>query len=107
MFSHSSFRWIRKATVVLFALLVPLVVRAQDPTAPTASEDPEKIDQLWQKASSKYDAQRTTLLQNVDQAAHQGPFRPDWESLKSYEAPEWYRDAKFGIFLHWGRSGLR
>ena len=102
MFSHSSFRLIRKKTVVLFALLVPLVVRAQDPTAPTASEDPEKIDQLWQKASSKYDAQRTTLLQNVDQAAHQGPFRPDWESLKSYEAPEWYRDAKFGIFLHWG-----
>jgi alpha-L-fucosidase len=102
MFSHRSFRLIRNATVVLFALLAPLVVRAQDPTAPTASENPEKIDQLWQKASSQYDAQRTTLLQNVDQGAHQGPFRPDWESLKSYEAPEWYRDAKFGIFLHWG-----
>jgi alpha-L-fucosidase len=102
MFSHRSFRLIRKTTVVLFAVLVPLVGRAQGPTAPTASEDPEKIDQLWQKASSKYDAQRTTLLQNVDHAAHQGPFRPDWESLKSYEAPEWYRDAKFGIFLHWG-----
>ncbi|MGB8322663.1 MAG: alpha-L-fucosidase, partial [Candidatus Acidiferrum sp.] len=93
---------LRKTTVALFALLVILVVRAQDPTAQTASEDSEKIDQLWQKASSKFDAQRTTLLQNVDQVAHQGPFRPDWESLKSYEAPDWYRDAKFGIFLHWG-----
>ena len=33
---------------------------------------------------------------------HQGPFRPDWESLQKYEAPEWYKDAKFGIFIHWG-----
>lgn len=24
------------------------------------------------------------------------------ESLKQYEVPEWFRDAKFGIFLHWG-----
>jgi len=33
---------------------------------------------------------------------HLGPFRPDWESLQKYEAPDWYRDAKFGIFIHWG-----
>src|SRR5207302_1597075 len=25
-----------------------------------------------------------------------------WESLKTYDVPEWYRDAKFGIFIHWG-----
>ena len=24
------------------------------------------------------------------------------ESLSSHEAPEWFRDAKFGIFIHWG-----
>ncbi|VGO18529.1 alpha-L-fucosidase [Pontiella sulfatireligans] len=24
------------------------------------------------------------------------------ESLKQYECPEWFRDAKFGIYLHWG-----
>jgi len=29
-------------------------------------------------------------------------FQPTWESLKKYEAPEWYKDAKFGIFIHWG-----
>ena len=32
----------------------------------------------------------------------QGPFRADWESLQKYEVPEWYKDAKFGIFIHWG-----
>ena len=30
-----------------------------------------------------------------------GPFRPNWESLKAYRAPAWFRDAKFGIWAHW------
>lgn len=25
-----------------------------------------------------------------------------WESLVQYECPEWFRDAKFGIYCHWG-----
>ena len=29
-------------------------------------------------------------------------FKPNRESLKQYECPEWFRDAKFGIFIHWG-----
>lgn len=31
-----------------------------------------------------------------------GPFQPDWQSLKQYKTPEWYKDAKFGIWAHWG-----
>ena len=32
-----------------------------------------------------------------------GPFQPTWESLKqNYRYPEWFRDAKFGIWAHWG-----
>ena len=31
------------------------------------------------------------------------PFAADWESLKQHEAaPTWFRDAKFGIYFHWG-----
>jgi alpha-L-fucosidase len=33
--------------------------------------------------------------------AGQGPFQPTWESLGEYECPEWYQDAKFGIWNHW------
>jgi len=29
------------------------------------------------------------------------PFLPYWESLKAYRCPEWFRDAKFGIWAHW------
>ena len=29
-------------------------------------------------------------------------YQASWESLKKYEAPGWFKDAKFGIFIHWG-----
>jgi alpha-L-fucosidase len=32
----------------------------------------------------------------------EGPFEPTWESLETYTIPDWYVDAKFGIFIHWG-----
>jgi alpha-L-fucosidase len=31
-----------------------------------------------------------------------GPFKPEWGSLTSYQVPDWFRDAKFGIWAHWG-----
>jgi alpha-L-fucosidase len=31
-----------------------------------------------------------------------GPFKPDWASLKAHQDPEWFRDAKFGIYTHLG-----
>ncbi len=70
--------------------------------APTASESPQSIDQVWRQASGNYDSERTAILRQVDSTIQQGPFRADWESLQKYEVPEWYRDAKFGIFIHWG-----
>lgn len=93
---------IRKLGGILLALSTPSLFLAQSASAPTASEDPATIDQIWQRASSKYDSQRAALLKEVDSIDSQGPFRPDWESLQKYEVPGWYKDAKFGIFIHWG-----
>jgi alpha-L-fucosidase len=31
-----------------------------------------------------------------------GPFEPSWASLEQFETPEWFRNAKFGIWAHWG-----
>ncbi len=31
-----------------------------------------------------------------------GPFKPNIDSLKQYQVPEWFEDAKLGIFMHWG-----
>src|SRR6201986_3754913 len=74
----------------------------QAATAPTASESPAEIDRVWQKASSKYDGARQKMLATVQHTVNAGPYRPDWESLRAYVTPDWYKDAKFGIFIHWG-----
>jgi alpha-L-fucosidase len=29
-------------------------------------------------------------------------FEPTWESLRQYSVPQWFQDAKLGIFIHWG-----
>lgn len=29
-------------------------------------------------------------------------FEPNWDSLAQYQCPDWFRDAKFGIYAHWG-----
>ncbi len=31
-----------------------------------------------------------------------GPFQPNWDSLQQFKTPEWFRDAKFGMWAHWG-----
>jgi len=38
-----------------------------------------------------------------DTTADSLPYQPDWASLGKYdEAPDWFKNAKFGIYFHWG-----
>ena len=89
-------RTIRQVSLALGVLRRSAVLFA-DPCIsrrlPLLPKIPAVIDQAWQKASAKYDAPRTAILNDVDRVAHQGPFRPDWESLEKYQAPDWYKDA--------------
>jgi len=39
---------------------------------------------------------------NVQASAGQPAYQPTWESLDRRPTPDWYGDAKFGIFIHWG-----
>ena len=41
-------------------------------------------------------------LAEIDRVIEKGPFKDTWESLGNFKVPAWYRDAKFGIFIHWG-----
>jgi len=43
-----------------------------------------------------------TGLSTADPAGTEGIFKPTWESLEQYKCPEWFRDAKLGIYVHWG-----
>jgi len=53
---------------------------------------------LWQPHAG---AQAASSASTVSPIAR-GPFDGTAESLKAYQIPEWFRDAKFGIWAHWG-----
>ncbi len=55
--------------------------------------------QAW---AQTYDERIQDALTRVDHTVTQGPFQAIWQSLETYQVPDWYRDAKFGIFIHWG-----
>jgi alpha-L-fucosidase len=86
-------------------LLLPRVSQSQsDPLAPTRdTKSAAEIDREWQQSVAKYDAVRARILAETDRQAADGPYRPDWATIIGrYQQPQWYKDAKFGIFIHWG-----
>ncbi|MBI1782301.1 MAG: alpha-L-fucosidase [Sphingobacteriales bacterium] len=42
------------------------------------------------------------LLTQLVTVADAQPYQPNWESLDKRPVPQWFTDAKFGIFIHWG-----
>ena len=48
------------------------------------------------------DATPTAIVSTKHTPPVAGPFQPTWQSLQQYQTPEWFRDAKFGIWAHWG-----
>jgi alpha-L-fucosidase len=44
----------------------------------------------------------TVIVSTAAEPVADGKFQPSWDSLKQYRVPEWFRDAKFGIWAHWG-----
>lgn len=98
-------RYLRLQLVCFVLTGITVCVSAQtiDPLAPTQqTKSAEQIDREWQASVAKYDAARAAVLREVDKQAEDGPYRADWETLRHYEIPQWYKDAKFGIFIHWG-----
>ncbi|MDR1868057.1 MAG: alpha-L-fucosidase [Treponema sp.] len=41
-------------------------------------------------------------MADLERSIAQGPYTDDWNSLCAVTVPQWFRDAKFGIFIHWG-----
>lgn len=44
----------------------------------------------------------TAQKPETDVTVQQGSYDASWESLAAWECPEWFKDAKFGIWAHWG-----
>lgn len=45
---------------------------------------------------------KVKYLEKIEKVISEGPYQDTWESLTDYNVPDWFRDAKFGIFIHWG-----
>ncbi len=58
------------------------------------------VDLKWESPETHRKVSKKVA--EVESVIRKGPFKEDWESLKRYQAPDWFRDAKFGIFIHWG-----
>jgi alpha-L-fucosidase len=74
--------------------------------AATDTRTPAELDRDWMAATRNYAPERARLLAAVNKGKIDGPFRPDWASLQNHKTPQWYGDAKFGIFIHWGLYSL-
>jgi alpha-L-fucosidase len=38
----------------------------------------------------------------VKGANNKTPYEANWDSLRKHQVPQWAKDAKFGIYAHWG-----
>ncbi len=53
-------------------------------------------------AGSQSACQNTSSKSSETDVLQAARFEPTWDSLQQYSCPEWFRDAKFGIYVHWG-----
>lgn len=55
------------------------------------------IDVFCQQVSNSYNINSVASPKGTD------VFQPNWDNIAAnYQFPEWFVDAKFGIFIHWG-----
>jgi alpha-L-fucosidase len=81
--------------ITFFLIILTFILNAQDKANYTETE------RLSQRAATNFD---TT---GFDFQIDEGPFKPNRQSFAQYyHCPEWFRDAKFGIYMHWGLNSI-
>lgn len=64
--------------------------------------DQSAVNDIVRKGRGKAPMNRTCYLQEIDRVVQTGRYRDNWESLSSHRTPDWFCQARFGIFIHWG-----
>ena len=53
--------------------------------------------------ANQFKEKMKAYLKEIDEVIAKGPYKDDsWETMLGHKVPDWYRNAKFGIFIHWG-----
>jgi alpha-L-fucosidase len=63
---------------------------------------PYSTEELRDNFSANEMARAHKEMQRVMQVNTAGAYQPTWLSLDGHELPEWFKDAKFGMFIDWG-----
>ena len=66
---------------------------------PVVYPSPQEMKEKYSDETMK---RADELMRQVAATNEQGKYKPTWESLDSHQAPEWFLDAKFGMFIDWG-----
>ncbi len=45
---------------------------------------------------------KNNYLKKIDEVILNGKYKDDWNTVMNHKVPDWYQNAKFGIFFHWG-----
>ena len=82
--------------------LIPVLLLA--PLAGLSAADTHAQVPQLKLSRAECEANIETEIAKMAEGVAAGPYRADWESLKSHnEAPDWFRDAKIGIYFPLGR----
>jgi len=73
------------------SLLIPMLVAAFGPMETGRAQEP-----LPESAVPKQ------IVSTTSEPVTPGKFKPSWDSLKQYQTPDWFRNAKFGIWAVFG-----
>ena len=74
-------------------------LRGSDPGKPSASPFASLSPR---QALALEDKNLIRMTSEIDSLLEAGRFKPDWDSLHAHQDADWFRDAKFGIYSHWG-----
>jgi alpha-L-fucosidase len=92
------------ATAIVAAMIIARSDWAADGAAGEKSTADQSVTQndIKDKAAPEKQASSGGIQSAADRNIAAGPFQPTWESLEqNYHCPDWFRDAKFGIWAHW------
>ena len=57
---------------------------------------------LYNLTWSIFPSKKETAVPPSSTAPSAGKYKPVWDSLTQHSDPQWFADAKFGIYFHWG-----
>lgn len=94
----------RNPIMITRILAVPLLGMASLSAAPWSLEHPPVVPPPAPYSSKEPSDPASYQEVKMDFPITRGPFEPTWDSIrKNYPGvPDWFRNAKFGVFVHWG-----